>query len=99
MSYLVGYGNKYPPKIHHRGATLPSIKTHPNHIGCRGGDTYFQRNSPNPNVLTGALVGGPDSNDQFADGRYNVSQSKPTTYMNAAFVGVLAYFKQALDYI
>ncbi|WJX43548.1 cellulase [Trifolium repens] len=94
MSYMVGYGNKYPQKIHHRGSTLPSIDVNPNHMGCRDGDKYFQSPAPNINVLTGAIVGGPADDDSFQDSRYNVSQSEPTTYINAPFVGVLAYFKE-----
>ncbi|KAI4323886.1 hypothetical protein L6164_023460 [Bauhinia variegata] len=93
MSYMVGYGQKFPQKIHHRGSTLPSIVKHPKPIGCRGGDQYFKSPKPNPNLLTGALVGGPAEDDSFQDSRYIVTQSEPTTYINAPFVGVLAYFK------
>ncbi|KAJ9139999.1 hypothetical protein P3X46_030687 [Hevea brasiliensis] len=93
MSYMVGYGNKFPQKIHHRGSTLPSIDNHPGHIGCHDGTPYFESEDPNPNVLVGALVGGPDNSDQYVDVRVNASESEPTTYMNAPFVGVLAYFK------
>ncbi|XP_061340656.1 endoglucanase 8-like [Gastrolobium bilobum] len=95
MSYMVGYGKKFPQKIHHRGSTLPSINVHPQHIGCRDGDQYFKSPGPNPNILTGAVVGGPAQDDSFEDSRYNVGQSEPTTYMNAPFVGVLAYFNKA----
>jgi endoglucanase len=94
MSYMVGYGQKYPQKIHHRGSTLPSLDVHPKHMGCRDGDKYFQSSTPNLNVLIGAIVGGPANDDSFQDSRYNVSQSEPTTYINAPFVGVLAYFKK-----
>ncbi|XP_050898486.1 endoglucanase 8 [Lathyrus oleraceus] len=94
MSYMVGYGEKYPQKIHHRGSIIPSIDVYPGHIGCRDGDKYFQSETPNINVLTGAIVGGPADDDSFQDSRYNVSQSEPTTYINAPFVGVFAYFKQ-----
>ncbi|XP_013455338.2 endoglucanase 8 [Medicago truncatula] len=94
MSYMVGYGQKYPQKIHHRGSTLPSLDVHPKHMGCRDGDKYFQSSTPNINVLIGAIVGGPANDDSFQDSRYNVSQSEPTTYINAPFVGVLAYFKK-----
>ncbi|XP_031393826.1 endoglucanase 8-like [Punica granatum] len=93
MSYMVGYGNKFPQKIHHRGSTLPSIKKHPKKLGCQDGKPYFDSKSPNPNVLTGAIVGGPDIKDQYSDSRLDFTQSEPTTYINAPFVGVLAYFK------
>ncbi|KAK6936325.1 Glycoside hydrolase family 9 [Dillenia turbinata] len=58
MSYMVGYGERFPQKIHHRGSTLPSIDAHPQHIGCDDGTPYFQSEGPNPNVLVGAIVGG-----------------------------------------
>ncbi|CAK8575478.1 unnamed protein product [Lathyrus sativus] len=94
MSYMVGYGEKFPQKIHHRASTMPSIDVYPNHIGCRDGDKYFELQSPDINQLTGAIVGGPAEDDSFQDSRFNVSQSEPATYINAPFVGVLAYFKQ-----
>lgn len=90
MSYMVGFGQKFPQKIHHRGSVIPSIDQHPQHIECHGGDEYFKSSSPNPNLLTGAIVGGPTENDKFEDSRSNVAQSEPTTYINAPFVGVLA---------
>ncbi|XP_024164480.1 endoglucanase 17 [Rosa chinensis] len=93
MSYMVGFGPQFPQKIHHRGSVLPSLDQHPQHIDCRGGDVYWQSQGPNLNLLTGAIVGGPAENDTFQDSRYNVPQSEPTTYINAPFVGVLAYFK------
>ncbi|KAI3971380.1 hypothetical protein MKX01_008224 [Papaver californicum] len=52
MSYMVGYGQKYPQRIHHRGSSLPSIDQHPNRIVC-----------------VGAVSGGPDTNDVYADPR------------------------------
>ncbi|XP_027911709.1 endoglucanase 8-like [Vigna unguiculata] len=94
MSYMVGYGRKYPQKIHHRGSVLPSLDSHPQHLGCRDGDSYFKSEKPNLNVLTGAVVGGPANDDSFQDSRFNVSQSEPATYINAPFVGVLAYFNR-----
>ena len=93
-AYMVGYGQNYPKRIHHRGSTLPSIKVHPQRLKCRDGDTYFKTSNPDINPHVGAIVGGPAEDDSFQDSRYNVSQSEPTTYINAPFVGVLAYFKR-----
>ncbi|GAY41386.1 hypothetical protein CUMW_059050 [Citrus unshiu] len=93
MSYMVGYGRKFPRRIHHRGSSLPSIDTHPKHVKCLEGSIFFKSKYPNFNLLTGAIVGGPDINDQYNDTRINWSQSEPTTYINAPFVGVLSYFK------
>ena len=91
VSYMVGYGGRYPTQLHHRGSSIPSIKIHPSKVGCNDGySNYYYSAKPNPNVHVGALVGGPNSNDQFSDVRSDYSHSEPTTYMNAAFVGSLA---------
>ncbi|WJX38853.1 Esterase/lipase/thioesterase [Trifolium repens] len=92
MSYMVGFGEKYPKHIHHRGSSLPSIHTQPQQISCNSGFQYLNSGSPNPNVLVGAIVGGPDNRDDFVDDRNNYQQSEPATYINAPFVGVLAFF-------
>ncbi|XP_020573886.1 endoglucanase 1-like [Phalaenopsis equestris] len=92
ISYMVGFGNKYPLRVHHRGSSIPSKHEHPSPISCNDGFQYFYSNAPNPNVLIGAIVGGPDSRDGFADDRSNYQQSEPATYINAPMVGALAFF-------
>lgn len=42
-------------------------------------------------MLVGALVGGPGEDDEYEDDRVDFRKSEPTTYINAPFVGVLAY--------
>ncbi|MED6145278.1 hypothetical protein PIB30_023518 [Stylosanthes scabra] len=91
MSYMVGYGPRYPQRIHHRGSSLPSIAVHPGKIQCSAGFTVMNSQSPNPNILVGAIVGGPDLHDRFPDQRSDYEQSEPATYMNAPLVGALAY--------
>lgn len=73
---------------------MPSIKQHRAHIGCKAGTPYYESKGYNPNLLTGAVVGGPDEWDQFADDRNNPGQSEPATYINAPLVGLLAYFSE-----
>ncbi|KAJ3675318.1 hypothetical protein LUZ60_004360 [Juncus effusus] len=91
-SYMVGFSLNYPQRIHHRGSSLPSFKSHPSHISCQDGfDQYFFSQNPNPNILTGAVVGGPDQNDAFSDDRTDYAHSEPATYINAPLVGSLAY--------
>lgn len=97
MSYMVGYGSKYPKRIHHRGSSLPSIGTHPRHIGCKDGSVYYRSSNPNPNLLVGAVVGGPNRTDVFPDSRSYFQESEPTTYINAPLVGLLAYFRSHPD--
>jgi len=92
LSYMVGYSNYYPQRIHHRASSLPSIRDHPQFIACKEGSIYYNSTNPNPNVLVGAIVGGPDENDDYEDDRTDFRKSEPTTYINAPFVGVLAYF-------
>lgn len=93
MSFMVGYGKKFPQRIHHRGSSLPSVDQHPERIDCKGGSPYYSSNNSNPNLHIGAVVGGPDINDSYSDSRVDFVHSKPTTYINAPLVGLLAYFK------
>lgn len=92
MSYMVGYGSRFPKYVHHRGSSIPSVARHPSHVTCKGGSQYFFSGSPNPNVLVGAIVGGPNMHDQYSDARKYYKQAEPTTYINAPLVGVLAFF-------
>ncbi|KAH6820295.1 glycosyl hydrolase 9B18 [Perilla frutescens var. hirtella] len=92
MSYMVGYSNVYPQRIHHRGSSIPNTKEHPQVVHCKEGSMFFNSSDPNPNVLVGAVVGGPGEDDAYGDDRADFRQSEPTTYINAPFVGVLAYF-------
>ncbi|CAI9096707.1 OLC1v1032909C1 [Oldenlandia corymbosa var. corymbosa] len=89
-SYMVGFGQNPPRQAHHRGASVP--KTLPNkEVSCPMTFTYwFNKNVPNPNELTGAIVGGPDRNDKFVDQRSNSVMTEPTTYTNSLAIGVLA---------
>ncbi|KAK1398831.1 hypothetical protein POM88_008694 [Heracleum sosnowskyi] len=91
MSYMVGYGPRYPQRIHHRGSSLPSIASHPSKIQCTAGFSVMKSQSPNPNILIGVVVGGPDGKDRFPDQRSDYFQSEPATYINAPLVGSLAY--------
>ncbi|TYH87093.1 hypothetical protein ES332_D01G092100v1 [Gossypium tomentosum] len=77
MSYLVGYGSRYPQRMHHRGASIESYRENKGFIGCtQGYDYWYPRNDPNPNVVVGALVGGPDHMDRFSDDRKNFMQTE-----------------------
>ncbi|KAK4761528.1 hypothetical protein SAY87_029412 [Trapa incisa] len=90
-SYMVGYGSNYPRQVHHRGSSIVSIKVDSKFVTCRGGyATWFSRKASDPNLLTGAIVGGPDAYDNFADHRDNYEQTEPATYNNAPLLGVLA---------
>ncbi|CAN4095770.1 unnamed protein product [Withania somnifera] len=90
MSYMVGFGTNYPQQVHHRGASIVSIKKDRTPVGCHEGfDLWFNKNAPNPNVLDGAIVGGPDIHDYYNDSRGNFQQSEAATANTAPLVGVL----------
>ncbi|XP_065621633.1 endoglucanase 23 [Quercus suber] len=91
LSYMIGFSDYYPQRIHHRGSSLPSIKDYPQFIACKEGSIYFNSTNPNPNVLVGAVVGGPGEDDIYEDDRVDFKKSEPTTYINAPLVGALAY--------
>ncbi|KAB2623988.1 endoglucanase 15-like [Pyrus ussuriensis x Pyrus communis] len=87
MSYMVGYGGNYPQRIHHRGASIISIKKDSTPVTCKGGYAdWFNREAANPNVLDGAVVS-PNENDGFSDERSNFQHGEPTTYNNGPLVG------------
>lgn len=86
MSYIVGYGDKYPEFVHHRGASIPGDVS----PGCKDGFKWLESDQPNPNVAIGALVGGPFLNDSYVDARNNSMQGEPTTYNSALIVALLS---------
>uniref|UniRef100_A0A0D6QVT8 Endoglucanase n=1 Tax=Araucaria cunninghamii TaxID=56994 RepID=A0A0D6QVT8_ARACU len=86
MSYIVGYGKKYPKHVHHRAASIPKNKIKYN---CKGGWKWRDSPKPNPNVLVGAMVAGPDKFDRFRDVRTNYNYTEPTLAGNAGLVAAL----------
>lgn len=91
VSYLVGYGAKYPLHVHHRGSSIASIFSLHTEVGCtQGFEMWYNRAEPNPNVICGGLVGGPDKNDGFSDDRSNYEQTEPTISGSAPLVGIFA---------
>jgi endoglucanase len=90
-SYMVGYGASFPRQVHHRGASIVSVRTDPSFVSCQEGySAWYPRQAGNPNVLEGAIVGGPDEYDDFADERNNYEQTEAATYNSAPLLGVLA---------
>ncbi|KAL1534964.1 cellulase [Salvia divinorum] len=86
MSYVVGFGNHYPKHVHHRGASIPKNKVRYN---CKGGWKWRDTAKPNPNILVGAMVAGPDKHDGFRDVRSNYNYTEPTLAGNAGLVAAL----------
>ncbi|GMH11425.1 hypothetical protein Nepgr_013266 [Nepenthes gracilis] len=86
LSYVVGYGSKYPARVHHRAASTPynGVK-----YSCTGGYRWRDSTQPNPNTITGAMVGGPDRSDHFLDNRRLSGYTEPTMAGNAGLVAAL----------
>jgi len=76
-SYIIGFGANYPQNPHHRtahGSWANSIDTP----------------SQTRHVLQGAMVGGPDSGDNYQDVRSNYTENEVACDYDAALVGDLA---------
>ncbi len=76
-SYVVGFGENAPKRPHHRtshGSWADSQSVPANHR----------------HVLYGALVGGPDLNDQYTDAIEDYVSNEVATDYNAGFTGALA---------
>ncbi|KAJ6324975.1 hypothetical protein OIU76_012125 [Salix suchowensis] len=57
---------------------------------CTGGWKWRDSPRPNPNNITGAMVGGPDRFDRFRDVRTNGNFTEPTLAGNAGLVAALS---------
>ncbi|KAK3408673.1 hypothetical protein EUGRSUZ_J00862 [Eucalyptus grandis] len=96
ISYLVGYGQSYPTHVHHRGASIAPISVLQSPVKCvQGFDAWYHRPQGNPNVIYGALVGGPDKNDGFYDDRSNYEQTEPTLSACAPLIGLFSKLQSA----
>ncbi|XP_065337461.1 endoglucanase E-4-like [Cloeon dipterum] len=82
-SFMVGFGNNYPRKIQHSASSCPNI---PQECGWKNKNAP----GPNPQVLVGALVGGPDINGRYEDSRDNWSQNDVGIDYNAGFQSLVA---------
>lgn len=57
---------------------------------CSGKPEAFKRNRPNPNILTGALVGGPNAKDKYLDDRGDYHYTEVALDYNAGLSTALA---------
>lgn len=83
-SYVVGFGNNPPKQPHHR-ASFCSPAPAPctlNEFNDVSKDNYY--------VLYGALVGGPDQNDNYSDLRTDYQKNEVACDYNAGFQSALA---------
>ena len=79
-SFVVGYGVNPPTHCHHRGAS------------CSNGQcAYPDDPADNPNVIVGALVGGPSApDDYYNDVRNDYVMNEVAMDYNVGFTGCLA---------
>ncbi|KAG0145768.1 hypothetical protein CROQUDRAFT_107612 [Cronartium quercuum f. sp. fusiforme G11] len=90
LSYVVGFG-KNSVKIPYHKSSYNSFIDFP----MRGSTNEAQREdfesgTPQRFILYGALVGGPDVNDQYSDTRKDYTFSEVTQDYNAGYTGALA---------
>jgi hypothetical protein len=85
QSFVVGFGANYPKKAHHRAASCPNRPA-----PCTY-DAAFSSPADNPQLLAGALVGGPPGpQDEYEDDRSNYQTNEVAMDYNAGFTGALA---------
>lgn len=85
LSYVVGFGERYPSQVHHRGASIPAHKKE----SCKGRWRWKDSNMDNPNIIQGALVAATDKYDGFQDVRTSSNYTEPTLVGNAGLVAAL----------
>ncbi|PRW20216.1 Endoglucanase 1 [Chlorella sorokiniana] len=89
-SFVVGYGSSPPVRPHHRAASCPNRPA-----PCTY-DSAFNAAGPNPQVIAGALVGGPNSADRYEDKRSDFQANEVAVDYNAGYTGALAGLIQLL---
>merc|ERR1711962_413796 len=83
-SFVVGYGVNPPQRPHHRSSSCPDPPS------VCDFEWAFNQPGPNPQVLYGGLVGGPDQDGNWEDDRGDYQRNEVACDYNAAFTGVLA---------
>lgn len=82
-SYVVGFGINPPKRPHHKAASCPDSPA-----SC--GWDQLNTADPNPHVLNGALVGGPDANGNYQDVRTDYVKNEVTCDYNSGFQSAVA---------
>ncbi|CAI9769261.1 unnamed protein product [Fraxinus pennsylvanica] len=83
---------KYSGKLMHSAKTLFKFsqdELRNNGFGIEGGWIWHDSPKPNPNIIIGAMVAGPDKNDGLDDLRANYNFVEPTLAGNAGLVAAL----------
>lgn len=85
MSFIVGYGSKYPRQPHHKSSACPAVPHK-----CTWSD--FHADAPNAHLLEGGMVGGPNQDGSYDDVRNNYVNTEVTCDFNAGVTGALVRF-------
>ncbi|KAK7490901.1 hypothetical protein BaRGS_00017773 [Batillaria attramentaria] len=83
FSYQIGYGTKYPVSPHHRSASCPDRPA-----PCS--EANLHASGPSPQLLVGALVGGPDQSGNYKDDREDYVMNEVAIDYNSGFHSALA---------
>ncbi|XP_070534451.1 endoglucanase F-like [Ptychodera flava] len=88
-SFVIGYGVDPPCRPHHRASSCPDLDT-----PCTNQNSW---NNPgcNHHQLVGAMVGGPDANDEWTDNRKDYIHNEVACDYNAVFQATIAGLAQA----
>ncbi|XP_055879854.1 endoglucanase A-like isoform X1 [Biomphalaria glabrata] len=86
FSYVIGFGDKYPLRPHHRSSSCPFLPAH-----C--GPPMLNLTEPNVHTLYGALVSGPGPDDSYSDVRTNYLYNDVACDYNAGFQSAVAALK------
>jgi endoglucanase len=82
-SFVVDNGLNPPKRSHHRDSALTLEQS-------GNWDAFKDARTDNPNVLTGALVGGPGVDDVYVDDRQDYKRNEVALDYNAAlFIGMV----------
>ncbi|KAK3103219.1 hypothetical protein FSP39_017518 [Pinctada imbricata] len=107
-SFVVGFGNNPPSHVHHRGAYVNVyftqalrdyiINVRIKQQSCPAmsmpcGFSYLNKKTPNPHVITGALVGGPGLTGNYDDIRSDYVKNEVALDYNAGFQSAVAGLK------
>lgn len=83
---MVGFGKNPPQRPHHRSSSCPDRPA-----PCTWDD--YNQPGPNPQVLNGALVGGPDAYDNYQDKRDDFVKNEVACDYNSGFQSAVAALK------
>ncbi|KAF4522310.1 hypothetical protein B566_EDAN010474 [Ephemera danica] len=89
-SYVVGFGSVYPKYPYHVAASC-----NPSPATCNWED--MSKETPNPNEILGALVGGPETGDDYSDTRHwqdNAVAVDHNSALQSTTAGIISIIEQ-----